>query len=164
MIVIIKLLKYREEWGDNTHKECNVFTTIFVCCITVILLLLCVIWGLKTHLCVLESCSVISNSLWPHGILQARILKWVAFPFSRGSSQPRYQTQVSHIAGRFFTSWVTREALLTLSSKQLLLVADGVTQAASPLPRGTQQTTPTGEAGGRSQPGWVHLRWGARLL
>ena len=39
-----------------------------------------------------------------HGILQARILEWVAFPFSRGSSQPRDQTQVSHIAGRFFTS------------------------------------------------------------
>ena len=37
-------------------------------------------------------------------ILQARILKWVAFPFSRGSSQPRDQTQVSHIAGRFLTS------------------------------------------------------------
>ena len=39
-----------------------------------------------------------------HGILQARILEWVAFPFSRGFSQPRDQTQVSHIAGRFFTS------------------------------------------------------------
>ena len=37
------------------------------------------------------------------GILQARILKWVAFPFSRESSQPRDQTQVSHITGRFFT-------------------------------------------------------------
>ena len=34
-----------------------------------------------------------------HGILQARILKWAAFPFSRGSSQPRDQTQVAHIAG-----------------------------------------------------------------
>ena len=44
------------------------------------------------------------------GILQARILEWVAFPFSRGSSQPRDQTQVSHIAGGFFTSWATREA------------------------------------------------------
>ena len=39
-----------------------------------------------------------------HGILQARILEWVAFPFSRGSSQLRDQTQVSRIAGRFFTS------------------------------------------------------------
>ena len=39
-----------------------------------------------------------------HGILQARILEWVAFPFSRRSSQPRDRTQVSHIADRFFTS------------------------------------------------------------
>ena len=38
-----------------------------------------------------------------HGILQARILEWVAFPFSRGSSQPRDRTQVSHTAGRVFT-------------------------------------------------------------
>ena len=45
-----------------------------------------------------------------HGILQDRKLQWVAFPFSRGSSQPRDQTQVSYIAGRFFTSWATREA------------------------------------------------------
>ena len=39
-----------------------------------------------------------------HGILQARILEWVAFPFSRGSSQPRDQTLVSHITGGFFTN------------------------------------------------------------
>ena len=45
-----------------------------------------------------------------HGILQARILEWVVFPFSRGSSWPRDRTQVSHIAGGFFTSWATREA------------------------------------------------------
>ena len=45
-----------------------------------------------------------------HGILQARILEWVAIPFSRGSSKPRDQIQVSHISGGFFTSWVTREA------------------------------------------------------
>ena len=45
-----------------------------------------------------------------HGSLQARILEWVAFPFSRGSSQPRDWTQVSCIAGRFFTSWATRDA------------------------------------------------------
>ena len=38
-----------------------------------------------------------------HGILQVRILEWVAFPFSRESSQPRDQTQVFSIAGRFFT-------------------------------------------------------------
>ena len=42
-----------------------------------------------------------------HGILQARILQWVAFPFSRESSQPKDQIQVSCIAGRFFTHWAT---------------------------------------------------------
>ena len=45
-----------------------------------------------------------------HGILQARILEWVVMPSSKGSSQSRDQTQVSHIAGGFFTSWATREA------------------------------------------------------
>ena len=39
-----------------------------------------------------------------HGILQARILELVASPFSRGSSQPRDRTQISHVAGGFFTS------------------------------------------------------------
>ena len=46
-----------------------------------------------------------------HGILQARILEWVAISFSSGSSQPRDQTRVSHIAGRLFTIWATRESL-----------------------------------------------------
>ena len=41
------------------------------------------------------------------GILQARILEWVPVPFCRGSSQPRDQTQASHIAGRFFASWAS---------------------------------------------------------
>ena len=45
-----------------------------------------------------------------HGILQVRVLEWVAIPFSRGSSKPRYQTWVSCIAGRFFTDWATGEA------------------------------------------------------
>ena len=45
-----------------------------------------------------------------HGIFQARILEWVAFSFSRGSFQPRKWTQISSIAGGFFTSWTTREA------------------------------------------------------
>ena len=57
----------------------------------------------KFHNSERESCSV-------HRILQARILEWVAFPFSRGSSQPRYRIQVSLIVGGFFTSWATREA------------------------------------------------------
>ena len=45
-----------------------------------------------------------------HGILQARILEWVAYPFSSGYSQPRNQTGVSCIAGGFFTVWATKEA------------------------------------------------------
>ena len=50
-----------------------------------------------------------------HGILQARILEWVAFPFSRGSSQPRDWTQVSCTAGRFFTIWATSSLVKTKS-------------------------------------------------
>ena len=45
-----------------------------------------------------------------HGIFQAKILELVAVPFSRVSSQPRDQTQVSCITGRFFTSWATKKA------------------------------------------------------
>ena len=61
---------------------------------------------------VAHSCPTLCNPMdyTVHGILQARIPEWVAFPFSRESSQPRDQTQVSHIAGRFFTSWTSREA------------------------------------------------------
>ena len=55
-----------------------------------------------------ESCSVVSDSFnymdyTVHGILQVRILEWVVVPFCRGSSQARNRTQVSRIAGRFFT-------------------------------------------------------------
>ena len=60
-----------------------------------------------------------------HGILQARILEWVAFPFPRGSSQPRDQTQVSHITGRLFTSCATREALLIFECVYSLLSITG---------------------------------------
>ena len=61
-----------------------------------------------------------------HGILQARILEFIAISFSRGSSQPRDRNQVSHTAGRLFTIWAAREAQLwgkcnlTLSSVQSL--------------------------------------------
>ena len=55
---------------------------------------------------VAQSCLTLCNPMdyTVHGILQARIREWVAFPFSRGSSQPRDRTQVSLIAGGFFTS------------------------------------------------------------
>ena len=54
-----------------------------------------------------------------YGILQARILEQVAFPFSRGSSGPRDQTLVSHIADGFFTSWATRQAENILDTSKL---------------------------------------------
>ena len=54
-----------------------------------------------------------------HGILQTRILEWVAVPFSRGSSWPRNGTQVSCIAGRFITVWPTREAWLYKGNRKI---------------------------------------------
>ena len=62
---------------------------------------------------VTQSCPTVCGPMdyTVHVILLARILEWVDFPFSRGSSQPwEHRTQVSHIAGRFFTSWATQEA------------------------------------------------------
>ena len=63
--------------------------------------------------------AVVSDSLQPHGlgssvyrILPAGILEWVAISFSSVSSQPRDQTQLSCISGRFFTIWATREEAL----------------------------------------------------
>ena len=53
-----------------------------------------------------------------HGILHSRILEWVAFPFSRGSSWPRNWTGVSCIAGIFFTNWAIREALEVLGLRE----------------------------------------------
>ena len=70
-----------------------------------------------------DNCSVVSRTLdyslcptlcpsWTtasvHGINHSRTLEWVAFPFSRGSSQLRDATWVSHIAGRFFTAWARK--------------------------------------------------------
>ena len=52
-----------------------------------------------------------------HGVFQARILEWVAMSSSRESSWFRDRTQVSCIAGRFFTIWVTREAHLLIKNQ-----------------------------------------------
>ena len=60
--------------------------------------------------CVCVSHAVVSYSLRPHGIPQARILKSIAISFSRGSSQPRDRTQVSWMAGKFYTIWTMKEA------------------------------------------------------
>ena len=69
---------------------------------------LCLVAQSCPTLCDPVDCSL--SGSFVHGILQARILEWIAIPFSRGSSQPRDQTQASHIAGGFFTIWATREA------------------------------------------------------
>ena len=67
--------------------------------------------SLWVHVNVMQSCPTLDDQMdcTVHRILQARIMEWVAFPFSRGSSLPRDWTQGSHIAGGFFTSWATRE-------------------------------------------------------
>ena len=84
-------------------------------------LLFCfVLSGSHRWLCVksklLQSCSVLCDPTMvtcqaplSMGILQARILEWVAMPSSRGSSQPRDRTQVSCTAGGFFAIWATRK-------------------------------------------------------
>ena len=68
--------------------------------------------GYHVKVKVAQSCPTLCDPMdyTVHGILQARILEWVAVPFSRGSSQPRDRTQVSLNAGRSFTCWDTREA------------------------------------------------------
>ena len=76
--------------------------------------------------CVLSH-SVMPYSLWTHGvyatsvngILQARILEWVAIPCFRGSSWPRHRTVSPALAGRFYTVWATREAQVWKSLKQI---------------------------------------------
>ena len=73
-----------------------------ICCV------LCSVAQLCLTLCDPMDCNPPGSSI--HGILQARTLEWVAMPSSRGSSRPGDRTQVSWIAGRFFTSWATRKA------------------------------------------------------
>ena len=75
---------------------------LFHMCVCVLVTELC------PTLCDPMDCSPPGSSV--HGILQARILEWVAFPSSRGSSQSRDWTWVSSIAGRLFIIWDTREA------------------------------------------------------
>ena len=56
-------------------------------------------------LCDPVDCNLLGFSV--HGILQARILEWIAISFSRGSSWPRDRTRISHISGRHFNLWAT---------------------------------------------------------
>ena len=110
-LVRSKLLPHR--WPCDTILSDIIFLNFNMC------LCLYIKWSSFTSLWLFsfesESCPVLSNSLPPmdytvHGILQARILEWVAFPFSRGSSRPRNWSGISCIAGGFFINWVIRGA------------------------------------------------------
>ena len=81
-------------------------------------------------LCDAMDCSPPVSSV--HGILQARILEWVAISFSRGSSQPR-DTQVSCIAGRRFILWATREAFPELAQTHVHRVGNAIQPSHSVL-------------------------------
>ena len=71
--------------------------------------------SIATHLKKSVSCSVMSNPLRLHGISQARILEWVAIPFSKGSSLPRNQTQVGLLHYRQILNWLTHQGSPTWS-------------------------------------------------
>ena len=92
---------------EKNMKE-NVCVCVCVCVYTYIYICSA---GLVTKLCptLYDLMNYTPPGFSAHGILQARILKWVALSFSRGSSQPRNQTRVSCMAGKFFSSLATRE-------------------------------------------------------
>ena len=69
----------------------------------------------RPTLCNPVDCSLPGSSS-VHGIFQAKIKEWVAVFFSRGSSRLRNQTQVSHIAGRLFTLWATKESQMKMAT------------------------------------------------
>ena len=77
-------------------------------------------------LCDPIDCSLQGSSV--HGIFQARVLDWVVTSFSRGSSRPRDRTWASHIAGRCFTIWATREAPLIAKRDSQILEEEAVTK------------------------------------
>ena len=87
----------------------RLFSSLFFlpCCVCVLVAQSCL------TLCDPTGCSPPGFSV--HGILQARILKWIAIPFSRGTSQPRNRNLVSCMAGRFFTVWATGKSSLSCS-------------------------------------------------
>ena len=86
-------------------ETCQHFQKVFI------LLFLWLFGGLVAKLCptLVTPWTVACQAPLFVGILQERILEWVAIPFSRGSSRPRNWTEVSSITGRFITDWATRE-------------------------------------------------------
>ena len=100
---------------------------------------------MKVKVKVTQSCPTlcIPTDYTVHGILQARILEWVAFPFSRRSSQPRDRNLVSCIACRFFTCWATWEAPTSLWRALINLLTFGRSRMTILMPdivSGTEET------------------------
>ena len=121
----------KAEWGGNPVCWWLGLYFCFVCCLDEVSCTGCYWWLGDARSCIQVVLSVWVLTIWyslvssvkvtqsclthcdpmdytVHGILQARILEGVAIPFSKGSSQPRDQTQVSCTAGGFFTIWATR--------------------------------------------------------
>ena len=86
------------------HSICKVYTKRWNCWVVGHAL----VWKVKVCPILCDAMNYSPPGSSVHGILQARILGWVAISFSRGSSQPREWTRVPCIAGRFFTLWATR--------------------------------------------------------
>ena len=111
LLVLNKCLLGKHEWVKiiivNIYWILAIISSVLysLACLIITKTLLCSITQSCSTLWDPIDCSLPDSSV--HGISQARILEWVAISFSRGSSQPRNQTGVSCIAGRFFTSWAT---------------------------------------------------------
>ena len=104
VLTFIPLIKGCTWCDQSLHWKLSVATSLLCGCHSPVMGRVCsLVVGVKAK--VTQSCPTLCDHLdyIVHGILQARILEWVAFSFSGGSSQPRDQIQVSCIAGRFFT-------------------------------------------------------------
>ena len=115
---------------------------------------------------VTQSCPTLCDPMnyTVHGILQVGSMERGAFTFSRGSSQLRNWTQVSHIAGGFFTSWATREALVGLAEgieawldpSQALSSEQSAPRSVRPLCSWTPSMPPIVELGPEEDDGYVY--------
>ena len=109
-----------QDYHHNYHSRCSFRHTYFRPASILSLgffFFLLRFWKVKVKLSIAQLCLTLCHPMdcsppgsSVHGILQARILEWVAIPFSRASSWPKDWTWVFCIAGKFFTVWATREA------------------------------------------------------
>ena len=121
---------------------------------------------MKVKVKVVQSCLTLCDSMdcLVHGIFQARILEWVAVPFSKGSSWSRNQIRISWITGRFFTNWAIRSILKEISPEYSLegLMLKLILWYFGHLMRRTdslEKTLMLREIEGRRRRGWQRMRW-----